>query len=215
MRVEAHHLSGDDVDSAPSPNDGGAFPVGAPDTLILHFTALDSVAEAVGVLSDPTPGSRVSAHVVVGRDGGVTQLLPFDRIGWHAGRSTWGGRTEFNNFSVGIEIDNAGRLTPRAAAFVSWQGTVYAAEEAVRAVHRHEREPSWWHRFPAVQVEVVERLCALLVQTYGVCRILGHEEVAPERKEDPGPAFPLDELRRRLEARPLAVYDTPAPEPAA
>ena len=66
----------------------------------------------------------------------------------------------------------------------------------VRAVHRNETEVTCWHRYPEMQRQVVDELCGLLMAAYGIARILGHEEIAPGRKNDPGPAFPLDELRR-------------------
>ena len=197
MRIENHRLAG--ARQVPSPNQGGRFSAGAPDTLILHFTACDDPDLAIRVLSDPTPGRRVSAHLVVSRDGDVTQLLPFDTIGWHAGRSAWSGREEFNRMSLGVEIDNPGRLEERGeGVLVSRLGRVYGPEEAVLAVHRNESEPAWWLRYPRGQREVVEALSALLVAEYGLRWILGHEEIAPGRKDDPGPAFPLDELRSRI-----------------
>ena len=197
MRIENHRLAG--ARQVPSPNQGGRFSAGAPDTLILHFTACDDPGLAIRVLSDPTPGRRVSAHLVVSRDGDVTQLLPFDTIGWHAGRSAWGGREEFNRMSLGVEIDNPGRLEERGeGVLVSRLGRVYGPEDAVLAVHRNESEPAWWLRYPREQLEVVEALSALLVAEYGLRWILGHEEIAPGRKDDPGPAFPLDELRSRI-----------------
>ncbi len=197
MRIENHRLAG--ASQVPSPNQGGRFSRGAPDTLILHFTACDDADLAIRVLSDPTPGRRVSAHLVVSRDGDVTQLLPFDTIGWHAGRSAWGGREEFNRMSLGVEIDNPGRLEERGeGVLVSRLGRVYGPEDAVLAVHRNESEPAWWLRYPREQLEVVEALCDLLVSEYGLRWILGHEEIAPGRKDDPGPAFPLDELRSRI-----------------
>lgn len=50
-------------------------------------------------------GMRVSAHLVIGRDGGVIQYLPFDRRAWHAGVSCWQGRERCNDFSIGIEME--------------------------------------------------------------------------------------------------------------
>lgn len=213
MRIDSHRLVGEGISHSPSPNQGGPFASGTADALILHFTAGDGAQWAIDKLCDPTPGDRVSAHLVVGRDGEVTQLLPFDTIAWHAGDSTWGGRTGFNNFSLGIEIDNAGRLQPQGDHFVSWKGSQYAAADAVQGVHRNETEPSWWHRYPATQLEVVTSLCELLTSTYSMHWILGHEEISPQRKQDPGPAFPLDDLRQRLLAAPMASYAAPVATP--
>ena len=199
MRVADHRLTDTAVDHLETANHGGPFTAGQPDTLILHFTAGDSIDWAIRTLCDPTPGQRVSAHVVVARDGHLTQLLPFDTVAWHAGRSTWGGRHELNRVSLGIEIDNAGRLEPqRPGVYTSWQGSEYGDADATSAVHRNESSPSWWQRYPAPQLAVVEQLCRRLVAEYRLRWILGHEEVAPSRKHDPGPAFPLDEIRARL-----------------
>ena len=205
MHIDSHRLVGADIVHSLSPNQGGLFAAGTPDTLIVHFTAGASAGWAIEKLCDPTPGARVSAHLVVARDGGITQLLPFDTIAWHAGNSAWGGRTGFNNFSLGLEIDNAGRLQPEGDHFVNWKGQPFPAGEAIVAIHRNESQPSWWHRYPQVQLDVVHDLCRLLTDTYDMRWILGHEEISPQRKDDPGPAFPLDALRQHL--LPLAHYE--------
>ena len=212
MHIDQHRLAGDGIVHKTSANVGGTLPAGVADTVILHFTAGDSIDWAVDRLCDPRPGQRVSAHLVIGRDGSIIQLLPFDTIAWHAGRSCWGGRSEFNNFSVGIEIDNAGRLTPEADHFVSWKGTRYDAAEATQGTHRNESEPSWWHRFPLAQLDRTFEVCHQLRQVYNVGWILGHEEIAPDRKDDPGPAFPLDDLRQQVLPAVLARYES-GPDP--
>ena len=138
----------------------------------------------------------------------MTQLLPFHIVGWHAGRSQWGERTSLNQYSIGIEIDNAGQLSERDGRYESWFGQTYPASEVVRGTHRNQSLPGahpqirqpvcFWHRYAEVQFEVVETICAALIAAYGIYHILGHEEIAPNRKVDPGPAFPLDEMRARL-----------------
>lgn len=207
MHIDQHRLVADDIVHRTSPNNGGPFPAGAPDTLVLHYTAGDSADWAIDKLCDPTPGGRVSAHLVVGRDNTITQLLPFDTIAWHAGRSAWGGRSEFNNFSVGIEIDNAGRLTPVADHLVSWKGTRYDAAAATQGIHPNESAVAWWHVYPEAQIDRVRQICQVLRQTYPVRWIVGHEEISPGRKDDPGPAFPLDDLRRDVLGGPMTRYD--------
>ena len=77
-------------------------------------------------------------------------------------------------------------------------------------MHRHQTEPTFWHRFTEAQVDVVESVCALLVREYGIIHILGHDEVAPGRKIDPGPAYPLDLLRARVLPAPPVLPNTGA-----
>ena len=74
----------------------------------------------------------------------------------------------------------------------------------MRGVHRNQPEASYWHRYTSEQLAVVEAICAALIQRYGIQHILGHEEIAPSRKVDPGPAFPLDAMRARLCGHPRA-----------
>ncbi|MFC1527061.1 N-acetylmuramoyl-L-alanine amidase, partial [Candidatus Latescibacterota bacterium] len=196
MRIHDHQLLGEGIRQEASPNRGGAFASGRADTIVIHYTAGDNAESAIATLSDPE--RRVSAHLVVGRDGAISQLLPFDTVGWHAGASEWRGRTRLNQYSIGIEIDNAGQLEDRDGHCVSWFGREYPEAEVTWGVHRNQDDLTPWHRFPYEQIRVVEELCSLLIAEYGIEEIVGHEEIAPGRKIDPGPAFPLDEIRRRL-----------------
>lgn len=200
MKIRNHRLEGDGVEYRGSPNQGGPYAERALDTIIIHYTAGANAESAIRTLSDTE--RKVSAHLVVGRDGAVTQLVPLDTVAWHAGQSRWGEREGFNQYSIGIEIDNAGQLEERDGRFVSWFGREYPEEEVVWGVHRNQTQSTPWHKFTEVQVQVVEEICRLLVAEYGVRHILGHEEIAPQRKIDPGPGFPLDELRARLLSGP-------------
>jgi len=190
---EKHLLEGTGVVYRESPNHGGSFGPGLPDTIIIHFTAGESAQASVDWLCNPK--SKASAHLVIGRDGSITQLVPFDRIAWHAGKSAYQERVGFNKYAIGIEIDNAGRLRKSGSQYTAWFGKAYPEEEVVEAVHRNESQTSYWHRYTNEQIAIVRDICSLLVDTYPISSILGHEEIAPGRKVDPGPAFPLDELR--------------------
>lgn len=111
------------------------------------------------------PEAKVSAHYVVERDGRVLVLVPEDRRAWHAGVAEWGGRRDVNAMSVGIEIVNRG----------------------------HE----WGYEdFPDAQVEAVAGLVRAAAARHGVppARVVGHSDVAPDRKEDPGERFPWRRL---------------------
>jgi N-acetylmuramoyl-L-alanine amidase len=203
MRIENHRLVGEGVRHIESPNRGGTYAESELDTIVIHFTAGSSVEGAIETLCSSE--RKVSAHLVIGRDGAVAQLLPFDVIGWHAGVSKWGEREGFNKYSIGFEIDNAGQLREEDGKYISWFGQEYPEEEVVSGVHRNQTQLTYWHSYTATQLQTVEALCLLLIEEYGIKHILGHEEIAPDRKVDPGPAFPLDAWRARLLPGPLAL----------
>ena len=86
----------------PSPN----FDQRRPNFVILHQTSNGNVATALATLTDPQ--RRVSAHYLIGRDGALLQLVDEASRAWHAGESWWGGNTDLNSASIGIELDNTG-----------------------------------------------------------------------------------------------------------
>lgn len=94
------------ADILPSPNHGERVGVAGPDMLVLHYTGMASIDEAVEWLRTPERG--VSAHYVVYEDGRIAQLVPEARRAWHAGLSFWDGATDLNSHSIGIEIANVG-----------------------------------------------------------------------------------------------------------
>lgn len=112
---------------------------------------------------------KVSAHLLVRRDGSVLQFVQLDARAWHAGKSSFRGRPHCNDYSVGIELEGADHLpyTQRQYARL--------ATLARLIMRRHPRVT------PA--------------------RIVGHSDVAPGRKTDPGPAFDWRAFRRRLAPR--------------
>lgn len=196
MKINNHLLQGEGVSEKQSPNHSGKFTAGYPDSIIIHYTAGRSAESSVNTLCNPK--TKASAHLVIGRDNSITQLVSFDTIAWHAGRSSYKGRVGFNKYSIGIEIDNAGRLEKSGDKYVSWFKKKYELDDVVEAVHRNESASSFWHAYTEDQVAIVSDICELLIDTYQITSILGHEEIAPKRKTDPGPAFPLDQLRNHL-----------------
>ncbi len=111
------------------------------------------------------PVSEVSCHYFVDELGVITQLVSERHRAWHAGQSAWRGQDDMNSRSIGIEIANQG--------------------------HGAGCPP-----FPAVQIEAVIRLCQDIVRRHRIEpeRILAHSDIAPGRKQDPGEAFPWDQL---------------------
>ena len=135
--------------------------------LVLHYTVLD-YEKSLKVL---TSGGMVSAHYLV-RDEPPTvyRLVDENRRAWHAGASYWGGATNLNSASIGIEIVNPGWTDTPA-------GRVYAP-------------------FPQAQIDAVIKLCKEIVARHGIRpdRVIGHADIAPGRKQDPGPMFPWKQL---------------------
>ena len=119
------------------------------------------------------PEAKVSAHYVVAEDGQIIRMVDEANRAWHAGKSWWRGISDVNSASVGIEIVNPG------------------LEFGYRP-------------FPHVQVESVIRLVAGIVARYGITRgnVVGHSDVAPARKEDPGELFPWHQLAKLRLALP-------------
>jgi N-acetylmuramoyl-L-alanine amidase len=173
------------------------FSQGQPDTIIIHYTAGRNAESSARYLCNDDV--KASAHVVIGRDGKIIQLVPFDTIAWHAGKSYYEGRVGFNKYSVGIELDNAGILDKAGNEYLSWFGKKYHADEVIQAIHPNENKEKFWHIFTEKQIQACEDLCTLLLKDYKTIKnILGHEEIAPGRKQDPGPAFPLKKIRELL-----------------
>lgn len=202
LRLTEHRLLGENVSFQLSPNTSGPFESNAPDTIVIHFTAGSSLQSSVDVLTSADSG--VSAHFVIGRNGDIVQLLPTNQIAWHAGVSAYAGRTDLNRYSIGIELDNAGQLKPRDdGLFESWFGKRYDKSETIEALHPNQSVMGYWHKYTDIQIATTASLCRLLCAHYPISTLVGHEEIAPSRKVDPGPAFPMEALRKLLM---LGVY---------
>jgi len=109
---------------------------------------------------------RVSAHLLIDRQGALTQYLPFDRMAWHAGVSCFEGRSQCNDFSIGIELEGCD-------------------QEA----------------FSEAQYDALLKVSRLLLRHYPAispARIVGHSDIAPGRKTDPGPFFDWARYRAAL-----------------
>jgi len=179
-----------------SPNHGGRL---EPEYLVMHYTAGGSLQESVDWLAQSA--SKASAHIVIGRDGRVVQQVPFDTVAWHAGASSWEGRLGLNRWSIGIELDNAGRLVPHGRKWRSWFGGSFNTSDVLEATHKHESAPAGWHLYTPVQIAVALELASFLVEQYHLRDVIGHEDISPGRKSDPGPAFPMDSFRARIFGR--------------
>ncbi len=216
MKIVDHRLYQDDGSPYPfvqSPNGGNPL---QPRYLIIHYTAGLNPEAAVRTLTDPN--AQASAHLVIGQDGSVTQLMAFNRIAWHAGVSTWEGLQGLNSYSIGIELDNLGQLTQQGvhpdgmAQWVDWLNQPYNGP-MIEAVHKNGGPLSGWPTFSPEQIEVTMTISQLLIQTYGLINVLGHDDISPGRKIDPGPAFPMESFRARVMGRAVDAPPTETPFP--
>lgn len=149
--------------SRPSPNHDERDPRTRLDMLLLHYTGMKTAAEALARLTDPA--AKVSAHYTLDEDGTLYAHVPEELRAWHAGQSSWGGQSDINSRSIGIEIVNPGH--------------------------------DWGYRaFPEPQIARLIALSREIVARHAIPpeRVLGHSDVAPARKQDPGELFPWERL---------------------
>jgi N-acetylmuramoyl-L-alanine amidase len=128
------------------------------------------------------PEARVSSHYMVEEDGRIFRLVPEERRAWHAGVSFWKGERNINGVSIGVEIVNPG--------------------------HEFGYQP-----FPDAQMTAVIALVGDIRTRWQIDdgRIVGHSDVAPERKDDPGELFPW----KRLAQAGHGLWVEPSPAPGA
>ena len=177
-----------------SPNVGG--PLNNPTLLVMHFTASGGAGPNGDADYFLSPAAKASAHIVVGRDGGILQVVPFNVKAWHAGTSVWRGANNCNDFAIGIEIDNWGKLTRTADGQIrSWTNQVVEPGLAVQLTHKHEQAPAFWEVYGEAQLKALVEVTRLILATYpSIKEIVGHEDIAPHRTADPGPAFPMSRV---------------------
>ncbi len=149
----------------PSPN-FDERPVGTEvDMLVLHYTGMQSSAEALARLTDAD--SKVSAHYLVEEDGTIVRLVDEELRAWHAGVSSWRGATNINARSIGIELVNPG----------------------------HE---FGYREFPRPQMASLIDLALGILSRWPIPprNVVGHSDIAPRRKMDPGELFDWQRLAR-------------------
>ena len=164
-----------------------------PKYLIIHYSASPSLDGTVDWLCRPDSG--VSAHIVIGRDGEVVQIAKFNQKAWHCGLSEWNGEEGMNDRSIGIELIGLGYVRKDKDGKFWKGGREVPIEEVKLATHKNETDPRYWHKYTDEQIEVCKNVAREIFHAYNLKEILGHDDIAPTRKTDPGPLFPMDELR--------------------
>ena len=141
-----------------------ARPGGAMVDLLVLHYTELPLKESLEILSDDKREKRVSAHYVLAEDGTAYRLVPEDRVAWHAGQSHWRGREALNATSIGIEIVN---------------------------LHGDR------HEYPPRQIAALIDLCRDVLACHPAIvpqNVVGHSDIAPQRKIDPGLRFPWKTL---------------------
>lgn len=182
-----------------------------PDYLVIHYTATDTAEAAVNwFMNTSTNPNRIAAHIVLDHDGTITQLVPFNRKANHAGPSTWDGVDFFNSHAIGIEIVNAGFVEKLSNGSFKRRVTntsfkIYPATDSSRIVKKHHKHKFWtdkenkyWFSYPPAQLQSLFKLSRLLFEHYQLINALGHDDISPARKPDPGPAFPWDSFKQNV-----------------
>lgn len=199
MKLHDHLLTDDNGIPFPlheSPNKSGTI---TPGYLVIHYTAGRSAEGSISWLTNPN--AKASAHLVISRDGQIAQLVPFNLKAWHAGESRWAGRSGVNGFSIGIELDNPGVLQKRVRGWTNAWGDPVDDANVIEAAHKNGGPVRGWHDYGRSQLDTLRQVAIALVGEYRLVDIIGHDDVAPERKTDPGPAFPMESLRAALFGR--------------
>lgn len=179
MEISDHYLT--EALQIPSPNRDERGGAQAVSLIVIHNISLPAghfggpfVAELfcnkLAVNSHPDfsdlVGFKVSAHLLIRRGGELVQFVPFHQRAWHAGLSSYGGRDNCNDFSIGIELEGTDNCP-----------------------------------YNAVQYRVLAKVCRSLIEEYEKLddnNIVGHSDIAPGRKTDPGTSFDWDLLRHLL-----------------
>lgn len=213
MEIKAHKLFDDDGNAVrfeQTANVGGNLKGSKPKFCVIHYTAGATANGAIRTFKRTTP-PRVSAHFVVDHDGSITQMIPCNKIGWHAGKSRWKNIDGLNSHSVGIEIANWGLLTRGQSRWSSWTGAPIPDDRVIVAEHKNSpgRERGW-EIFDPAQFEACIGITRAIVERYDLepWDVVGHDDISPLRKVDPGPAFDMDRFRAHVFGREIDTWNT-------
>lgn len=185
MKIDSNHwLEGVKRDELPG---GSNMPVRR--FLVIHFTSGASSQSSINFWKTPA-AKGASAHIVIERDGTVIQCRPFNRTCGHAGgrgKSRWKGFDGLNGCSIGIELANAGDNAKLAAK--------WSKLPLVKAKHKNGGPIQEWEAYPEAQMNACIEVAKAIVGRYKLDDVIGHDDIAPDRKNDPGPAFDMGKLR--------------------
>jgi len=177
------------------------------EAIIIHYTGSRKAKPTRNWLTRKD-GSYVSAHFLIHRDGTVDQLASLDDRCFHAGGRTSKlfGKGNVNGRTIGIELMNVGPIIPRAGdSWMDTNGNLFKGAGISAGGKRPGRSDDYkyinWEAYPPEQLDALQDLLRKLIKEFPSVgedlknRLIGHEEVDPKRKMDPGPAFPWEIIR--------------------
>jgi N-acetylmuramoyl-L-alanine amidase len=176
----------------------GGKPMGVRRAVVIHFTAGATAMSSINYWRQPAQRRiDLCAHITIDRDGTIYQSRPFNKTISHAGVSRWDDPNtgkhynSCNQFTIGIELANAG--SSKSVIEIAKRLPGYAG--TIDAKHRNGGAVRTWEAYSAALLESCFKVVKDLVERYNLDDITGHDCIAPERKDDPGPAFPMIRLR--------------------
>jgi N-acetylmuramoyl-L-alanine amidase len=162
--------------------------------VVIHYPATDTLQKTFNALR---PGKAY--HIVIDRNGDLHQLAPFDRGSAHSGHSEWKGLQGLNSNGIAVSLQNVGRLKKQGGRFVSESGAVFdpgIVGEARPRLPTSGSAMAFWERFTDGQLNACEEVLKALVATFPTLTdLIGHDEIAMGRRDDPGPLFPWTRFR--------------------
>lgn len=181
---------------SPTDKTYGPFDDGKLEAVIIHYTA----AGTKSTLNTLRGKAGVSVQIVIDPDGKIYQMLDFNEIAWHAGKSEWDGKEDWNRRSIGIELVNYGPLTrDDNGTYRNIYNGKMPQDQVFMGKHKNDSAESFlWHKYPQAQLDSCYQLTRLLVHYYSLPLVLGHDDISPIRKVDPGPAFPMEDFKNAV-----------------
>ncbi|MEO5348858.1 MAG: N-acetylmuramoyl-L-alanine amidase [Magnetococcus sp. YQC-3] len=199
----------------------GKYPQKYPEGAVVHYTA--SPEDPTGILN--WAREMGYCYFVIDRVGRIYQSFPLDEWGYHAGESSYLGRTGVSKYFVGIEIVSAGRLQPvpsketgvetKYAAWFHYVGNTTVLKQNAKLYSRDQVRvcettmnirAGTYHKYTPQQEESLLGLCLWLKHNnpdvFSFANVVGHDEVAPGRKQDPGGSLSttMNVFRQKLES---------------
>jgi N-acetylmuramoyl-L-alanine amidase len=190
-----------------------------PKYIVAHYTAGTSVTGSISHLRSV----GLSYHVIIDRDGIMTQCAPFNKRAGHAGVSNWKGLSDINKHAIGICMANRGYLQKfdnGSYGIVNSHndpiGGFLTEDQVYKGNHFNGGiSNEYWEKYTTAQLNAFREVCQVLMQTYtGIKDLTGHDEIAMGRKSDPGPAFPFTDLypifpNRNTDLGPVKTVQSP------